>query len=74
VRWKNCITCFKRVGCVEKCAIWRGKEKMVKYLYFDQFLVLPHVEVCTRHSDLSTPSSENEEDGDTSRGEEKEVP
>jgi hypothetical protein len=49
-----------------------GRRKRRKYLYFDQILfLLPHVEDQTTHSNLSTPSNENEEDEDTSREEEK---
>jgi hypothetical protein len=52
-----------------------GRRKQRKYLYFDQLLfLLPHAEDRTTHSNLSTPSNENEEDEDTSRQEEKEVP
>jgi 5'-3' exonuclease len=52
-----------------------GRRKRRKYLNFDQLLfLLPHVEDRTTHSNLRTPSNENEEDEDTSREEEKEVP
>jgi hypothetical protein len=52
-----------------------GRRKRRKCLYFHQLLfLLPHVEDRTTHSNLGTPSNENEEDEDTSREEEEEVP
>jgi hypothetical protein len=51
-----------------------GRGKRRKYLCLDQLLfLLSHVEDRTTHSNLSTPSNENEENKDTSRKEEKEV-
>jgi len=68
-------TCFKGEGDAQENATSGEGSRKRKYPYFDQLLFLvPHLEDRETQSKLSTQRNEDEEEGNSSQGEENERP